>query len=648
MHATPPLGCSSAPLTRRLCLPLLVLALAGLAASCGNSVRRIDNYTNLPGGNPLVPEVAALPYPSDFYLVDDPSTPTGRRLELPEEVMPRSVDATLFDQDGYTIIPAILAYLPGGTDVASLPSPTDHAATIADDSSVMLVREGTWERVGILAELDQTTTDTSQQAIIIRPLQALEYDTGYVVILRDSLRRLDGTPHEPSEVYAALRDDVRTGIDEIDRQRDDFDLVRAAITGTGLEQDEVVLAWSFHTRSEEAVSRPLVSMQLAANVAPMGDYEITSNVVDGTNRQIEGTVDVPNYVNPETGLVVLDSQGDATQFGVREVPFVLTIPDTIDEARPVIIYGHGFLGTRAQTTRGSLNDMCSDYRISAAGMEFGFHENIVPIITRAFGGDWLAMNEVVAEVQQSFVNSTFLARLIREELVDDATIGPVTGDHPVLDPDNVHYMGISNGGTFGYVMAATSPQLERSVMVVGGGGLIHFLQRATQWNMFGPLLRLVIRDPIDQQLAFSLIQQVLDPVDSMNYMRRLVTNRYEGMRPMRAQMHMAIGDSQVNNLVTEWAMRSAQIPVVVPSPKDIWGLPTVSADLPAGAPADVDAVMHVYDEHVTPSPVTNIPPAEDNGTHGTVRDLPSYQVHVGRFLTENIFVHACDGACDPN
>ncbi|MBK6576634.1 MAG: hypothetical protein IPG17_10630 [Sandaracinaceae bacterium] len=640
---------SPAPLSHRLLLPVLVLALAGLAASCGDSVRRIADYQNLPGGNPLVPEVAALPYPSDFYLVEDASTPTGRRLQLPDEVMPRSVDATLFQQDGYTIIPAILAYLPGGTDVASLPSPTDHAATIADDSSVMLVREGTWERVGILAELDQTTTDTARQAIIIRPLQALEYETGYVVILRNSLRRLDGTPHEPSEVYAALRDDARTGIDEVDRQRDDFQLVRAAISGTGLDEDEVVLAWSFHTRSEEAVTGPLVSMQLAANVAPIGDYAITTDVIDGTNRQIEGTVDVPNYVNPESGLVVLDSEGEATQFGVREVPFVLTIPDTIDEARPVLIYGHGFLGTRAQTTRGSFNDMCSDYRLSAAGMEFGFHENIVPIISRAFGGDWEAMNEVVAEVQQSFVNSTFLARLIRERLADELEATPMVGEpHPVLDAENVHYLGISNGGTFGYVMAATSPQLERSVMVVGGGGLIHFLQRATQWNMFGPLLRLVIRDPIDQQLAFSMIQQALDPVDSMNYVRHLVTDRYPGMRPMRAQMHMAINDSQVNNLVTEWAMRSAQIPVVVPSPKDIWGLPTVDASLPAGAPANVPAVMHVYDEHVTPSPVTNIPPAEDNGTHGTVRDLASYQVQVGRFLTENIFVHACDGACDPN
>ena len=77
-------------------------------------------------------------------------------------------------------------------------------------------------------------------------------------------------------MYAALRDRARTGIEEIDRQRDSFQLVRAAVDGTGLEQDEVVLAWSFHTRSEAAVTTPLVSMQLAANEAPIGSYAATS------------------------------------------------------------------------------------------------------------------------------------------------------------------------------------------------------------------------------------------------------------------------------------------------------------------------------------------------------------------------------------
>lgn len=628
----------------------LVLLAALPAASCGSSLRKIPDYQNLPGGNPLVPEVAALPYPSDFYLVADPSTPTGRRLEMPSEAMPSGMDHAEFVQDGYTIIPSILAYLPGGTDVSSLPSPTDHAASVADDSSVLLVREGTWERVGVLAELDQTTTDTARQAIIIRPLEALEHDTGYVVILRTSLRRLDGTNHAPSAVYAALRDGARTGIPEIDGQLDDFVLVREAIAGTGLDPMEVALAWSFHTRSEAPVTDPLVRMQRAVNVAPIGDYAITSDAVEGENRQIAGTMDVPSFVDPATGRIALDATGEPMQFGTREVPFVMTIPTSIEAPRPLLIYGHGFLGTRSQTRGGSFNSLCREYGMSAAGVDFGFHEDVIPLVVRAFANDWGAMNEVTAEVQQSFVNATYLARLIRERLSTEILRDPMDGGdpHPVIDAENVHYMGISNGGTFGYVMAATSPQIERAVMVVGGGGLIHFLQRATQWKQFGPLLAALLPDPIDQQLAISIVQQLLDPVDAMNYLRHLVRDRYPGMRPLRAQMHMAIHDSQVNNLVTEWAMRTAGVPVVVPSPKDIWNLDTVSAPSPGGASADVDAVMHVYDEHVTPSPITNVPPAMDNGTHGSVRDLASYREHVGRFLTEDVFVQVCDGPCDPN
>ena len=639
-------------MTRARLAATAVIWLGVTLAACGPG--GIPGYENPTGGNPLVLEEGALPYPSDYYLVDDATTATGRRVSMPQTIMPRSLEASVFDQDGFTVTPAILTRLPGGTDVDSLPSPTDHAESVSDDSSIWLVREDTWERVGILAELDQTTADPERQSIIIRPLRALDWDTGYVVIMRNTLRRLDGTPHEAGPVFRALRDGRRTNIDEIERQREDFRMVNRAIAESGLEPDEVVLAWSFHTRSEAATTDPLVRMQRAADAAPIRDHEITSDTLEGVNRQIEGTMEVPNFVDPDTRRVVLDAEGEPREFGTRQVPFVLTIPTTVQTgaaggARPLIIYGHGFLGTRAQTTRGSFNDLCQDYQMSAAGTEFGFHEGIIGIVTSALGGQFDRMNEVAAEVQQSFVNSTFLAKLARERLASEIQHDPMDGGAPyrLIDPDAVHYMGISNGGTFGYVMAATSPAFERAVMVVGGGGLIHFLQRATQWNQFGAVFALIVRDPLEQQVAFSMVQQLLDPVDPMSYLGHLVHDRYPGLPPLRASMHMAVADSQVNNLVTEWAMRTADVPMVVPSPRAVWDLPVVSADLPGGAAADVQAVMHVYDEDVTPSPITNVPPAEDNGTHGSVRALMSYQAQVGRFLTEGVFVHVCDGPCDP-
>jgi hypothetical protein len=640
--------------SRRACGLLVCLLSIASAGGCSDGLMKIDGYDPEKGGDPLVVEMPALPYPSDFYLEADETTATGRRLVIPETVMPSTrIDVAPFDQDGFTIIPAILTYLPGGTDVDSLPSPTEHGESVADDSSVLLVREGTWERVGVLAELDQTTTDVERQTIIIRPLKSLDYETGYVVILRNSLRRPDGTPHEAVPAFRALRDGVKTNIPELEAKRENFELVREAIEGANVPMEEVVQAWSFHTRSEDSVSKALVEMQRVADTVEIPEtdsYTIEKDDVEGTervNRQIAGTLTaVPNFIHPETLKIEVDEDGMPVQFGTREVPFVLTVPSTVTEARPLIIYGHGFLGERIQATRGSYNNLCHLNQMSTAAVDFGFHEGLLAFITKIFTGEWDGLNQASASVLQTFVNSTYLARVAKERFPTEIVGGTEEEPHALFDGENTHYLGISNGGTFGYVMTATSAQIERSVLVVGGGGLVHFLQRAQPWLGYAPFLESFLPDPRAQQLAFSMLQQLLDPIDSMNYLHRMVHDRYPGLPEVRASVHMAINDSQVHNLVTEWAMRTANIPYVTPSPKTIWNLPEVHAD-------DLDdpellAVMHVYDEQVEPSPIVNIPPATDNGTHGTVRNLDSYYEQVGTFLRTGEFVHACDGPCDPN
>ena len=206
----------------------------------------------------------------------------------------------------------------------------------------------------------------------------------------------------------------------------------------------------------------------------------------------------------------------------------------------------------------------------------------------------------------------------------------------------------SNGGTFGFLFASTTSAVERAVLVVGGGGLVHFLQRATQWNDYGPLIRVRSDSSADNQLYMAMMQQVIDPIDSINYVSHLTEPRFEGLGPMKAQLHMAVHDSQVNNLITEWVARSAGVPLVTPSPKEIWGLAEVERNTSGEIPLSVKSALHVFDEDVTPNPITNTPPAEDNRTHNTVRDLEGYKQSVIRFLDEGRFVHACEGPCDPN
>lgn len=617
------------------------------AAPAPDAAPPVDLYPNLPGGNPLNPSVALYPFPSDFLLADDAETATGRRLRIPAEALPEVIPAGFFDvHDGFTRTPSILATLPGGIDVATLPSPTDHAESVADDATVWLIHAETGARVGALVELDARAPNPVDQALIIRPLATLAPDTDYVVILRRGLTTPAGLPHVANPAFVALRDGVPTDVPEIERQRGSFERVNRVIEDAGLNPDEVILAWSFHTRSEVQVVSPLLRMQQIAQTAPVDVYEITQDEIQGENRQLTGTFEAPNFVD-EAGRLAFDEDGVVVQQGTRTVPFRMTIPLSIESPRPVILYGHGFLGQRNQATRGSFNALCRAGQYSAVAVNFGFHEEVFRPLLTALASDITQLYKVVNETLQTFPNSTLLVRLTREVLARELTREIDGEEVALIDPERVHYLGISNGGTFGFVMAATSPQLTRAVMVVGGGGLTHFLQRAVQWNEYGAVVDGLFPDLRIQQGVFALIQQTLDPVDSMNYMGRLVHDRFPGLQPLKAQVHMAIHDSQVNNLVTEWAMRSGGIPMVVPSPKVVWELETVEAPNPEGASDDVLGAMFVYDEMVTANPVTNVPPAEDNRTHSTIREIGAYQTHVRTFLDEGRFVQVCDGPCDP-
>jgi hypothetical protein len=247
--------------------------------------------------------------------------------------------------------------------------------------------------------------------------------------------------------------------------------------------------------------------------------------------------------------------------------------------------------------------------MSAVSVDFiGFNEDDVLSTVEALGGDLEAMASVADQQLQSHVHFTLLARLLEEQLADAIVVDRGAGPFSPLDPERLEYMGISNGGTQGSVILACSPMYEKATLVVPGGAWTHMLQRAVQWG--------VVEEP------------------------------FSGRPAHRVTMHMAVGDSQVANVVTEWVARSAGVPLVVPTPRDAWGLETLS--VPPPGRDDVPAALFVYDEGYPPETEDNVPPATDNGAHETIRDLGAYLAQVGAFLEDGTIVQVCDGACDPD
>jgi len=194
------------------------------------------------------------------------------------------------------------------------------------------------------------------------------------------------------------------------------------------------------------------------------------------------------------------------------------------------------------------------------------------------------------------------------------------------------------------VIASTSLEFTRAALVVGGGGLVHFLERAESWNALGALITRRYDTQIAVQQLLMLLQLKLDPIDSVNYVAHLTEDRFDGLPELEASWHMAVNDSSVHNLVTEFTARTAKVPLVMPSSKVIWGLEQVDASTDR---IDRKSALVVYDEMLEPSPITNESPAEDNGGHASIRNIPAYREHIARFIEGGDLIQVCDGACDP-
>ncbi|MCA9300151.1 MAG: hypothetical protein KDA28_13855, partial [Phycisphaerales bacterium] len=168
------------------------------------------------GCNPIAFEWdCMLPYPTDFFLVDDASMPSGSRVEIPHADLPITDSGdvpidffALHPADGFPAVPVILAVFPEGVDTSNLVFHTDesYAASQTPASPTTLLDADTGAAVMHFAELDTRRTDLPErQALIIRPLERLQDGHRYIVALRHIENR-DGAEVATPNGFRQIRD----------------------------------------------------------------------------------------------------------------------------------------------------------------------------------------------------------------------------------------------------------------------------------------------------------------------------------------------------------------------------------------------------------------------------------------------------------
>ena len=380
---------------------------------------------NPAGCDPLDPAQCMLPYPNDWFTRPDPTSATGRRLDLTVLGMPRNVAGKPIEpqewnrSDGFSAGAQILTVVPGMTKTADLapsglPPVTDLAATDERSSGVVLLDTETGKRWPVWVEIDQYTqedgpvqTGSVQHDLMIHPSVNLTDGHRYIVALRHLVGD-DGQPIPAQPAFRAYRDGTAPLTDP---RRAHMENIFSTLARAGVGRHDLYLAWDFTTASTQNVTGRLLSIRndafaalgetnpqdlAAGKVVGSAPAYTVDSVTDYTAqqdpriaRQITGHFTVPCYIAPtcsppvkcdtiSSGLVddcpmpgqfLLDpTNPDALP---QRVPgqtysanFICNVGRPAFEARQKlrpVEYGHGLFGSASEVNSDPQKDMAARF-----------------------------------------------------------------------------------------------------------------------------------------------------------------------------------------------------------------------------------------------------------------------------------------------
>ncbi len=657
-------------------LTVFLFAMGGGLTACPETVTTDDPapLTVGEGCQPLLAEVEGqpegdclLPFPSDFFLTDDASLPSGSTIVFEADARPATDegnDANVLNwrpADGYSRLPPIVARLSVPIAKEGLVTiGTDYDASCADDSKTLIIEATTGRCVPHFVDLDDMSAETPErQTILLRPQELLAPETRYVVALRELVDDAGSVIAAPAG-YRYLAEGL-TGVDaSVDALLPRMEAeVFGPLKREGIEPTTLQLAWSFTTGSEEHVQADMLrvrelALEALENEPPV--VEITGVFEDEheqTWRTLLGSITVPLFLEhsaPGASLNRNDA-GEVVQNGGVQVPFIATIPVSVrDRAEPgfPLVYGHGFFGAREEIEYGKQRDLLNNIGAVAFAVDWwGMSEGDIGTVVSSLGAEAHRSMQFSERVPQAMVNTIALSMAIDQGLMeDDAFRRPDDGSAQGTPGELVYegapdFLGISQGHILGGTMVALNPYIERAVLQVGGAGLSHMMTRSSTFRQFMEILELAVTDPLQKQATISLMQTHLDRVDPATYAPYLAGAPFPGSesdyRPP-VLMQVALSDASVPNFASFFHARQLGLSHIGPSPTTLWGIADIDPQ-PSGSG------LTVFDVGLDTGFYAVAAPSEESPAHEHIRQQGPVQEQMRVFLATGELIYPCEGLC---
>jgi hypothetical protein len=650
-----------------------------------------------------------LPFPDDYYTVEDPSSATGRRVDLSDAGMPRNSSGTPIAAAPYNLNDG---FSPGQTAVTRVPgldTPAAFAATdpiplndlsrneaLRENEPILVIDAETGERWPIWVELDSNASEPEKTALLIHPARNYAAGHRYVVAMRN-LKNSAGELIPAPDGFRYYRDHLPTKEPAIKSQRARFRSIFKTLHKAGIKRKSLYLAWDFTVASDENIAERMLHIrddafaQLGdenlADLAPQGDapsfaVTLVENFTPAQDpemaRRVQGTFQVPCYLEPDCapgGRFELGPDGLPSQNGTWTANFNCAIPHAaIDDpgaspGRPQI-YGHGLLGTASQATSGDQQLLGQTHNfVICATDEIGFSSSDIPNIAGNILPDLSNFPELTDRVQQGLLNELFLGRLMirADGLVSDPAfhVDPADpGSAPTIDSSRLYYNGNSQGGILGGALTAVAPDFTRASLGVPAMNYSVLLNRSVDFDTYKLFLDPAYPSALTQQLALTLIQMLWDRSDPNGYAHRMTTDPLPNTPSHEVLMNVAFGDHQVTNWQADVEARTigAQIhdPVVFdgrwPGVDVVWGVPRIAAYPYTGSaivywdsgPLRVNPTPPPAMIGTDPPPIENLPNRTGVDPHGDPRVAPEEMQMVSDFLrpdAQSAITDTCLGPC---
>jgi hypothetical protein len=592
-----------------------------------------------------------LPFPSNVaHTKKDKTSATGRRVALTKAEMPANAQGVHIDptewnrNDGFSPGQAIVVHVPSLKTQADftkskiVPS-TDLARYRDSKQPLLLLDEQTGTRAIAWGELDANAKTNASRNLVIHPAKNLVPGRTYVVVLRFLKDKA------PKGMWASTTPGVRKA------------LKRAKVA-----RKTVYVAFDFTVASDKSLTNRLLAIRNDA-FKQLGDTDLADGNIQGAApkytitdvkdyteaenpkllRTVKGTFEVPCYLNqpgcPAGSRFHYSSNAkDAlpTQIpgNVQEAPFQCNIPRAALGAPSRIgIYGHGLLGDETQINEDNIQDMSAEHDFTFCATRWsGMAIDDVPNAIEALK-DFSKFPSLPDRLQQGILNTLYLGRLLKHPqgfAADPNFAG-------LLDISNEYFDSNSQGAILGGATTAVAPDWSRAVLGVATMNYGVLLPRSVDFDTYSVIFNPAYPDKGQQITILALAQLLWDRGETDAWTQHMTTVPPKNTIPHAILLHVAVGDHQVANVMSDVEARSigastAELPARSDDKTPLFGIPRISSYPFRGSAA----IVYWDGGNQTPlPPVTNTPPRQGNDPHSFPRKTPAARQQKSDWLSPN-------------